>query len=377
LLLSTSPAPPPASLVPLPLRWHYGVTLRPVSVFASAEDARAGRPAETWAPWQGFVVRGVHRAGGVSVTETTAGQFLLRRDVQGVHPSGFRGRTGEDLRDGSPEALAALVIAGGVTTFASAEEAADGHGRGPRLGRLAAVRVHERRTVGRQQLLRVDGDRWVRAKALRVYVPAAPPPGVDLAAGQRWIDIDLDEQLIAAFEGERLAYVTLTSTGAPESDTPPGLYHLRSRHLSRDMGFRAGHGHLLARVPYVMFFDNDGRAIHGVYWHDGFGQPRSHGCVNLSFTDAAWFFTFAGSLPDGWSTVFLPPGEGTLVRVRGRTPQGTSSHRGSHQVAPAPSPAAPESASDPVPAPRHRHHHRHHHGRRHHHRHHHRHHTPH
>ncbi|MBI5512408.1 MAG: L,D-transpeptidase [Deltaproteobacteria bacterium] len=365
VLLSTDPAPTPPSLVAHPLRWRYGVTLRPAQVFASAADARAGRALETWAPWQGFVVRSVHRDGGVAVTETAAGQFLLRRDVQGVHPSGFHGRTGEDLHRDAPEALAAWVLVGRATSYGTPEEAALGRGEGPRLAHLEALRVLERRTVARRDVVRIDGGRWVRAAALRVFTPSPAPPGVDLAARQRWIDVDLDQQVIAAFEGERLVYVTLTSTGSPEAETPPGVYNIRSRHLARDMGFRAGHGHLLARVPYTQFFDDDGRALHGVYWHDGFGQPRSHGCINLSFTDAAWFFAFTGSLPDGWRAVLLAPGEGTVLRVRGRTPLGSSSHQRRVEA---------PTAEAPSPVPRHRHHR--HHGRhgRHHHRHHHRHH---
>jgi lipoprotein-anchoring transpeptidase ErfK/SrfK len=71
-------------------------------------------------------------------------------------------------------------------------------------------------------------------------------------------------------------------------------------------------------VPYVQFFDGD-RGLHGVYWHDQFGTPRSHGCVNLSPRDARWLFHFTTHpLPPGWISRTIPEGQGTLVRVRGR-----------------------------------------------------------
>ncbi len=70
-------------------------------------------------------------------------------------------------------------------------------------------------------------------------------------------------------------------------------------------------------VPDVMFFDR-GYGIHGTYWHDRFGTPKSHGCVNVSLNDARWLFDFTGPhLPRGWSAVFPTATErGTLVRVR-------------------------------------------------------------
>ena len=49
----------------------------------------------------------------------------------------------------------------------------------------------------------------------------------------------------------------------------------------------------LPGVPFDMYFDSDGKAIHGAYWHNNFGVPMSHGCVNLSIPDAEWAYNFA------------------------------------------------------------------------------------
>jgi hypothetical protein len=71
-------------------------------------------------------------------------------------------------------------------------------------------------------------------------------------------------------------------------------------------------------VPWAVRFA-DGFYVHGVYWHDGFGGPRSHGCVNLSAKDAATVYEWiAPQVPEGWSEVEVPGGEGAIVRVRDR-----------------------------------------------------------
>jgi hypothetical protein len=65
-------------------------------------------------------------------------------------------------------------------------------------------------------------------------------------------------------------------------------------------------------------------ALHSAFWHDGFGRPRSHGCVNLSPHDARWLFQWAGPrLPEGWHAIF-PRAENpaTWVNIRGETPEG-------------------------------------------------------
>jgi hypothetical protein len=69
-------------------------------------------------------------------------------------------------------------------------------------------------------------------------------------------------------------------------------------------------------VPFVQFF-HAGYALHAAYWHDGFGQPKSHGCVNLSPRDALYLFgKTSPAVPDGWHGVVARQYEGTLLHVR-------------------------------------------------------------
>lgn len=108
---------------------------------------------------------------------------------------------------------------------------------------------------------------------------------------ERWIEIDLSEQKLRAWEGNRLVYEFLVSTGkwAP---TPTGDFRIWIKLRSTKMsGGRPGTGtyYYLPNVPYTQYFYN-GYGLHGTYWHNNFGHPMSHGCVNLATPDAEKLF---------------------------------------------------------------------------------------
>lgn len=111
-----------------------------------------------------------------------------------------------------------------------------------------------------------------------------------LSAGssERWIEIDLSEQKLRAWEGDELFLETLVSTGLPWMATPEGEYRIWIKLRATKMEGGSGkYYYYLPNVPYVMYFENDqvpgwrGYGLHGTYWHDDFGTQRSHGCVNL------------------------------------------------------------------------------------------------
>ena len=89
----------------------------------------------------------------------------------------------------------------------------------------------------------------------------------------------------------------LPSTGLPRTPTPVGQYRIYVKYRSVHM---SGPGYSLPNVPYVMYFYR-GYGLHGTYWHNNFGQPMSHGCVNLPTSEARWFYN--------WASV------GTLVKI--------------------------------------------------------------
>ena len=119
--------------------------------------------------------------------------------------------------------------------------------------------------------------------------PVSPP------ADGKWIDVDIGEQTITAYMGHTALKTVLVSTGVASHPTVIGQYKIYVKVPSQSMrgGSKFSHDYYyLPGVPSVMFFF-DGYAIHGTYWHNNFGHPMSHGCVNLSLEDAKWFFGWA------------------------------------------------------------------------------------
>jgi lipoprotein-anchoring transpeptidase ErfK/SrfK len=105
----------------------------------------------------------------------------------------------------------------------------------------------------------------------------------------RWIDVNLSEQMVYAYEGDTIVASFLVSTGVPAFPTVTGQFHIYMKLVSTLM---AGDGYYLPNVPYTMYFYK-GYSFHGTYWHNNFGVPMSHGCVNMYTPDAEWLFYWA------------------------------------------------------------------------------------
>lgn len=129
-------------------------------------------------------------------------------------------------------------------------------------------------------------------------------PGAQQGAYQE-IVVSVSAQTMWAYEGGTLVNSSLVSTGTaevPETTTPVGSHAILSKIDVQTMeGTISGDYYRVEDVPYVMYFDNLGNALHGTYWHANFGAPMSHGCVNLPMDVAAWVY--------GWASV------GTAVSV--------------------------------------------------------------
>ena len=118
--------------------------------------------------------------------------------------------------------------------------------------------------------------------------PSAPPAPV-IAYGEKWIDVNLTTQTIVAYQGQTPVYSARASTGMWNTPTVVGTFRIYAKYVSTTM---SGPDYYLTNVPHTMYFYR-GYGIHGAYWHNNFGTPMSHGCVNLSLPDAAWFFNWA------------------------------------------------------------------------------------
>jgi LysM repeat protein len=127
---------------------------------------------------------------------------------------------------------------------------------------------------------------WVGQKLIipvcDVPIPSpTPPPG-----GEKWVDVNLSTQTLIAYQGSTPVLQTLISSGTAQHPSPVGTFYVYLKLVSQDM---SGPGYYLPDVPYVMYFYS-GYALHGTYWHSSFGQPMSHGCINLPIPEAGWLY---------------------------------------------------------------------------------------
>jgi lipoprotein-anchoring transpeptidase ErfK/SrfK len=143
-------------------------------------------------------------------------------------------------------------------------------------------------------------------KLLRAYAVGAAeklkrPAGI--GADEHWVHVDLSEQVLVAYIGDRPVFATLVSTGKEPGMTPVGVHRIQSKFIVTSMRDQPveDEAYSIEDVPWTQYFSNN-VALHGAFWHGGFGLVRSHGCVNLSPADARWLFGFTEpKLPDGWA----------------------------------------------------------------------------
>jgi hypothetical protein len=169
------------------------------------------------------------------------------------------------------------------------------------------VPVYESKVFNGSEWLMIGDQEWVEGRVVSSIFPSEnPPPGV---TGGRWIEINLAEQTLAAYEDNQLVYATIISSGVDPYWTRPGLFQIYEKKETENMSgaFEADRSdyYSLQDVPWTMYFDKS-RAIHGAYWHTNFGYPQSHGCVNMSIGDSAWLYEWAKE--GDWVWVHDPSG---------------------------------------------------------------------
>ncbi|PIE79513.1 MAG: hypothetical protein CSA11_11820 [Chloroflexi bacterium] len=123
-------------------------------------------------------------------------------------------------------------------------------------------------------------------------LPASAPQPAP-SNGARWIDVNLSAQVLTAYEGNVPVMTTAVSTGTYLYPTVTGQFSIYLRHPHQTMnGYLLGYDYYLPDVPYVQYFYR-GFALHGTYWHNNFGTPMSHGCVNLPTDKAQWLYNWS------------------------------------------------------------------------------------
>ncbi len=183
-----------------------------------------------------------------------------------------------------------------------------------------------------------DGNVWYRlqdeADKSFYFIPTAQlrpispdeiaPLSPDVPAGKKHIEVNLRTQTLTCYENNQTVLTADVSTGLVGLyDTPAGQFNIQVKLPSRRMHggdrFASDEENVLAGVPWCSFFTDQGHAFHGTYWHDNFGLPMSHGCVNMRTEEAKWLFRW--SLPSaGFDeinklTLATTPGYGTAVDI--------------------------------------------------------------
>lgn len=190
----------------------------------------------------------------------------------------------------------------------------------PRLSYSLAYRLYYGSTFWVTQAVQDDLGRWwyriaddkwpihyyVRAEHLRpVLAEDVAPVSPDVPASEKSIEVRLGDQAAIAYEAGVPVFMARVATGARFRDgdfrTPAGHFEIRRKRPSRHMAAGDGaapNAYDLPGVPWVSYLLENGISFHGTYWHNNYGRPRSHGCINLSPQDALWIYR--------WTEPFVP-----------------------------------------------------------------------
>jgi hypothetical protein len=288
-------------------------------VYASVADAVAGVGGR--APEASLTVRRKRtiRAGGRTFWKTRHG-IIPTQHIRRLRGSGFHG---VELAEGDSDGEElALPLAWTIGSHQRAKVAVRSR---PHANARVVTRLPKRRA---HRLLEHTEDRdwvrieagWVSASDVRVATAVEPPQGA--GATERWLDIDLSQQTLVAYEGDRPVYATLISSGRPRHGTPTGVYRIDRKVAERTMNSMADSEDLYSvdKVPWTAYFAT-GYALHAAFWHTGFGTRRSHGCINLSPLDARRLYSWtAPRVAPGWSEIYGHEDQpGSLIQIRSRT----------------------------------------------------------
>ncbi len=308
----------------------------PTETPGTGDDSASPDPSEPPSPIDNPLVLRVLRPGfyvsldrtfekdGETYWRTQQNGFLPARRVRQKEWSEFQGR----VLGGEYGSLPMAVTRGEEIPLYRPNNRGKLRTKSKGLPRRTWLAVRSRRRVGDGAYLVVGDGKLVRESDVLVIQPSAPPE--EVGEGDRWIDVDLTHQVLVAYEWKQPRYVTLISTGrtktpSPELNyqTPKGLHRIRGKHLTSTMdNDEPGEPpYSLEDVPYVMYF-RGAYAFHSAFWHDRFGRPRSHGCINLAPRDARWLYNWAGpDLPNAWHGGSATEDNlGTWVYVHGDTP---------------------------------------------------------
>jgi len=258
-------------------------------------DAPNGTPIGTQdAGFNYFAVRKIENGWA----ELKKGKWVQAENLKFVRASSFAGV----LVDQPLEFPFAWVLQPTPTSTYPGQPPADD---APVLNRYTRVNIFTTVIVDGWEWYLVGPGQWLEQRRVARIMPHAKPEGTS----QRWVAVDLFEQVLVAYEGDQPVFATLISSGLPGWSTNEGLFKVWVRMRNDTMSGAMGRPdfYYLESVPYVMYFDH-AIGLHGSYWHDGYGYRRSHGCVNLSISDARWVYEWSKGTEDALSVLVWSSG---------------------------------------------------------------------
>ena len=176
-----------------------------------------------------------------------------------------------------------------------------------------------------------DGSQWYKAydnlwdtfyyippQWVHIFLPEEIAPlSPNVPEDEKHIEIHLDSQLLLAYEWNVLVYAARVATGQKNFESPIGRFRTFHKRPTYHMTGGADDFSVfdLPGVPWDSYITDSGVAIHGTYWHNDFGHPHSHGCINMAPQDAKWIYRWTlPSVPPG-ERLMLEPGVGTRVLI--------------------------------------------------------------
>ena len=284
--------------------------------YATWSDAASDLPLEYLEPGFGRTYRRVVRREGLRFYRTTRGTYIPAEDAFRIHGSRFRGLAVQETP--ARNRLPLVFTHRSRTTLYRSPSG----GVLRRVKRFKSFRITGAVKGRRDRLYyRVHPAGFFRARHVRLALPRAAP--YEVGAGKKWVDLDINQQVLVAYEGNRPVYATLMSSGRGKK-TPTGVFRVWAKLAATDMDndARAENRYSMWNVPWTLYFKG-GLAIHGTYWHNRFGYKKSHGCINLSPKDARWVFNWSSpTLPPGWWARLPARGEDSLVvRIHKSSPR--------------------------------------------------------
>ncbi len=179
---------------------------------------------------------------------------------------------------------------------------------------------------GSSKWYRIDGGRYAGGRIHSSVVRPLPEPRSNTTAPpsaydpDSWIVVDRSASSLTFVKSGKPVFTTYVSLGLAGVQTPAGTYttfgKFRGDRMSSRQVENPSRPYDLPNVPFTQYYKDGGFAIHGTYWHDGFGLPESQGCINLTWTDSGYLFNLTQpSAPEGWNEIWMGDGATPVVIV--------------------------------------------------------------